>query len=119
MHVEEVHEVRALYILLMNGWCEKLQDCRIAGVALQIKISRRVGFITQGTYNLIPATRIVAAPWTSSKIKPWSSLLMERIVRRSSVRFGRSKVLDCLPNFPANQAEGLMFGKALESRFIG
>ena len=83
------------------------------------KISRRVGFMTQDTYNLVPATRMVAAPWTSSKIKPWSSLLMERIVRQSSVGFGRSKVLDCLSNFPVNQAEGLVFGKALESRFIG
>jgi hypothetical protein len=75
--------------------------------------------MTQDTYNLVPAPRMVAVPWTSSKIKPWSSLLMERIVRQLPVGFGRSKVLECLSNFPANRAEGLVFGKALESRFIG
>jgi len=119
MHVDKVREVRTLYILLVNGWSEELQDCRIAGVALQKKISRRVAFMTQDTYNLVPAPRMVAVPWTNSKRKPWSSLLMERIVRQSSVGFGRSKVLDCLSNFPANRAEALVFGKALESRFIG
>ena len=35
MHVEEVPEVRALYILLIKGWSEKLHDLRIAGHALQ------------------------------------------------------------------------------------
>jgi len=75
--------------------------------------------MSQDTYNLVPAPRMVAVPWTSSKIKPWSSLLMEKIVRQLSVGFGRSKVLDCLSDFAANRAEGLFFGKALESRFIG
>jgi len=75
--------------------------------------------MTQDTYDLVPAPHMVAVPWTSSKIKPWSSLLMERIVRQLSIGFGRSKVLDCLSNFPVNRAESLVFGKALESRFTG
>ena len=75
--------------------------------------------MTQDTYSLVPAPRMDALPWTSSKIKPWSSLLMERIVRQLFVGFGRSKVPDRLSNFSANRAEGLAFGKAVESRFIG
>ena len=56
----------------------------------------------QEAYDLVPAPRILRVKWTGSKIKPWSSLLVERVVRRLSVGFGRSNLLDCLFNFAAN-----------------
>ena len=61
---------------------------------------------------------MLLATWTNSKIKPRSSFLVERIVRRLSVGFGGSEWFDCLSNFAANGAEGVAFGKPLESKFI-
>jgi len=69
----------------------------------------------QETYNLVPAPHMLLARWTSSKTEPWSGFLVARVVRQSSVRFGRSKRLNCLSEFAANQAEGLVFGKPIES----
>jgi len=119
IHDEEVPEVRALDILLVKGCSEKLQDGRITGCALQ-KINYSVsGCIIQENYNLVPAPSMPLVTWTSSKTKPWSSLLVERVVRLSSVGFGRSMRLDRPSNFAPNRAEGLRFGKPREGRFIG
>ena len=75
----------------------------------------------QETYNLVPAPHMLLVTWTSPKTKPWSSLLVERVMRQLSVGFGRSnlKLLDGPSNLAANQLEGLVFGKPFESRFIG
>ena len=105
-------------ILLVKGCSEKLHNGRITGCALQ-KINYSVsGCIIQETYNLVPAPCMPLATWTSPKRKPQSSLLMERVVRLSSVGFGRSMWLDRLSNFAVNRAEGLRFGKPCEGRFI-
>ena len=72
----------------------------------------------QETYDLVPAPRVLLVKWTSSKTEPWSSLLVERVVGQLSVGSGRSTLLDCMFNFAANQVEGFIFGKPLESRFI-
>ena len=69
-------------------------------------------------YGLVPVSCMLLVNWTSSETKPWSSFLVERIVSWSSVRFGRSKLLDFLSNFAVNGAKGLIFGKSLECRFI-
>jgi len=69
----------------------------------------------QETYNLVPAPRMFVVPWTSSKTKPWTGFLVVRIVRQSSVGFGRSNLLNCPSKFAANRAEGLVFGKPIES----
>ena len=119
MHVDEVPEVRTLYILLVNGWSEELQDCRIAGCALE-----KNNYSMSGMYDSRNVQFGTSAPHASgcldrSKRKPWSSFLVERVVRRWSVRFGRSKLLDRPSNFAVNRVEGLVFGKPLESRFIG
>jgi len=78
-----------------------------------------VGSMIQETYNLVPAPRMLLVTWISSQTEPRSSYLVASIVRQLSVGFGRSKRLDCLSNFAANQVEGLIFGKPIESGFIG
>ena len=77
-----------------------------------------VGCMIQETYDLVPVPHVLLVKWTSSKTEPWSILLVERVVGQLSIRSGRSMLLDCMFNFVANQVEGFIFGKPLESRFI-